>query len=1029
MIKKEFHDYFKGVKSKFSSGTEFTPRTDLENLLNIVKPSKDIKIIQEPRKEDGIKGRPDFKVEINGLTVGYIETKAIDIPLDDIIEKRLRRDSEQLEKYLKVIPNLILTNYKEFILFRNGVPVDRGLLFYPATDKKLDINNVPKISKILDTFFSVTPESITSAKKLSHLLADRTRLFKEFLGDFIENGEDNDFKLKLVGAGGLHDVIKETLIEELSLHDFIDAYVQTITYGLFLAELNSKNKITEENASRSIPKSMGILKELFKTIDIEDIPDSIDWIIEEIIDILNLVDQEKIKSNLAFSKLYQDEDPYVYFYENFLGAYDKKNRKAKGVYYTPIPVVKFIIESIDYLIRQNFNKEGLKGDNVKVLDFATGTGTFLLEAFIKALENTDEGMKQGLIRERLLKNFYGFEYLIPPYTIAHLKLSQYLKDEGYPLQDDERLKIYLTDTLDNSKHEGISFFQKITKEGHDANQIKLQENVLVLMGNPPYSNFSSGDEKEGQQWIKDLLDDYKKGLNEKKINIDDDYIKFLRYAQWKVEQNGYGIVGIITNNSYLDGITHKIMRKSILETFDQIYILNLHGNKLKEEPDDNVFDIMVGVSIVLFIKLPKKSENPTINYYSTMDNGLMDRELKYGFLLANDVSSLTWEKLNPIEPNYWFVNKDLKGEVDYIKYPKITEIFNINGSGIQTDRNDLFIGYDKNEISGRIKKLLSGDYDEDFTNKYRVINSSSYPLLDRIKNKVFDENSIEKILYRPFDTRLIYYQIGITSRPGKKIMKHFIKNPNIGLVFTRQIISNEWKHVFVTDKIVDREIISTKTRERGYLAPLYLINEDQKSQSQTSFLESKEYFDQYKNLDFRPNFQKGFIKYIYTKYETIPSPEDIFGYIYAILHSETYREKYKEFLKTDFPRIPFIDNLDQFKELSRLGNELIEVHLLRKDFVDSDLACYIVDGNDIIDKIKYDDKNFRLFINQDQYFENVPENVWNIEIGGYKVIYKWLKYRRGRNLSFGDINHFQKVVRSLSDTILIMNKIDQIITF
>jgi len=310
---------------------------------------------------------------------------------------------------------------------------------------------------------------------------------------------------------------------------------------------------------------MGILRDLFKTIDIEDIPDNIDWIIEEIIDILNRVNRENIKNNLSFSKIYDYEDPYVYFYENFLGDYDKKKRKSKGVYYTSIPVVKFIVDSIDYLIHQNFNSEGLKGYNVKVLDFATGTGTFLLEAFMKALENIDEGMKQGFISERLLKNFYGFEYLIAPYTIAHLKLSQYLKENGYSLKSDERLKIYLTDTLDNSAHHGISYFQKMTQEGEDANKIKLEENVLVLMGNPPYSSES----KNNKEWILKLSETYKKGLNEKNIKpLNDDYIKFIRYAHWKIEKQGKGIVGIMSNNSYLDGIVHKLMRKELLNTFD-----------------------------------------------------------------------------------------------------------------------------------------------------------------------------------------------------------------------------------------------------------------------------------------------------------------------------------------------------------------------------------------------------------------------------------------------------------------------------
>ena len=959
MTKNDFQDYFKGVKGKFSTGTEFTPRTDLENLLNNTKPSKKIKIIQEPSKEDGIKGRPDFKVEINGVTIGYIETKAINIPLDDIIEKKLKRDSEQLKKYLKVIPNLILTNYNEFILFRNGEPVDRGLLFYP-TDKKLDLNNVPKVSKILDTFFSVTPERITTAKKLSHLLANRTRLFKEFLDDLIESGEDNDFKSRLVGTGGLHDVIKETLIEDLSLHDFIDAYVQTITYGLFLAEINSQDEITEENASRSIPNSMGILKELFKTIDIEDIPDSIDWIIEEIIDILNLVDHEKINNNLSFSKLYQDEDPYVYFYENFLAAYDKKNRKAKGVYYTPIPVVKFIVESIDYLISQNFNEEGLKGEDVKILDFATGTGTFLLESFMKALENTDDGVKKSLIRERLLKNFYGFEYLMAPYTIAHLKLSQYLKENGYPLEDNERLKIYLTDTLDNSKHEGLSYFQKITKEGKDANQIKLEENVLVLMGNPPY-NVSS---KNKKKWILKLSETYKKGLDEKNIQpLNDDYIKFIRYAHWKIEKNGKGIVGIISNNSYIDGLIHRVMRKELLKTFDQIYILNLHGNKLKGDPDENVFDIMAGVNIALFVKLEKPLKEKEVYYYSTLDKGITDRELKYGFLLANNVSDVDWNQIKPKNPDYWFIEKDLHLESEYNNGWALTDIFKDYNSGIQTGKDKLFIGYSQPDLEKRMKQLLSGKFNEEFKEEYGVPEEGKDISIKKINKLEFKSDKIIKTLYRPFDMRWIYYDPIVISRARYNIMQSFLENENLGLISVRQFIENKtFNHAFITNNIVDRRI-TLSNRGAGYLFPLYQGKKLEVEKHKTFVSETVQ--NPYQYLNPQPNFTENFTSFVSNKYSNLPTPEEILGYIYAFLYSRTYREKYNGFLKTDFPRIPFVDEWDNFVELSRLGSELIDVHLLKKAYVNSEFASYPIDGDNVIDKIKYDKKSNKLYINKD----------------------------------------------------------------
>lgn len=1020
-----YKKYFKGVMGKSSQGTEFTLRTDIENLLNAVKPSKNIIVIQEPAKDKDIKGRPDFKVEKSGLTIGYIETKKIDTNLDDILDNNLKRDYEQLQNYLKIIPNLILTNYKEFILFRKGKPVDRGVLFYSSIDKSLNENNILKISKIFETFFSVSPKRITNPEKLSHMLAERTSLFRDFLEEFIENETTNDFKMRLVGKGGLHDVIKETLIEDLSLSDFIDAYVQTITYGLFLAEISSKDSITENNAGNFIPETLGIVRDLFKTIDIEDIPDSIDWIIEEIIDILNRIDRDKLKNKLSFSKLYDYEDPYVYFYENFLGDYDNKKRKSKGVYYTPIPVVRFIVESIDYLIRKNFDSNGLKGSKVNVLDFATGTGTFLLETFKKALEGTDEGMKQSLISERLLKRFYGFEYLIAPYTIAHLKLSQFFKESGNPLKDDERLKIYLTDTLDNAQHEGISYFQKMSKEGEEANKIKLKDDILIVMGNPPYSNYSTGEKKQGRQWIADLLDDYKRGLGEKKINIDDDYIKFLRFAQWKIDQNGHGIVGVITNNSYLDGITHRVMRKSLLDTFDEIYILNLHGNKRRGDPDQNVFDVMVGVSIVLFVKLPEKPEKKEIYYYSTLEKGLMDRELKYGFLLGNDIQSIEWRILKPTKPDYWFIRNDLELKTEYNEFKSLNEIFREYGSGIKTDRDDLFIDFDKNKLIDKIKILLSGMYSKEFIDRYKVKNSSSYKLLEKIKKENFNENNLRLIDYRPFDRRNIYYKRGLTSRPAYNVMKHFIRGSNLGLVSVRQIAENKiFNHVIITENIVDVRM-TLSNRGTCYLYPLKLYLQDEDKKDIQSSLTEETFENPYKNLDPQPNFTPEFIKFISNEYSNIPTPEEILGYIYAVLYSKTYREKYNAFLKTDFPRIPFTDNWDDFYKLSKLGTELIEVHLLNHDYTDSDIASYPVDGEDIVDKIKYDKKTSCVHINKDQYFENVPEEVWNMEIGGYKVLEKWLKYRHGRKLSFDDIHHFQMIVRSLKESLSLMDKVDQ----
>jgi predicted helicase len=1004
MPKNPYQTYWEDIKNKDGGGTEFTYRTYFENLLNEIKPNKDINIIQEPKKDEHIIGRPDFKIERNGLVMGYIETKPLGMNLDEIIDGNTSRESKQLKSYVGVSPNLILTNYNEFILFKNGKPVDRGVLFFPSTDRRLNRSNIFVIERLFNSFFEFSPEMIVSSKKLSSILAERTKKFRDYLKDLLENEEKNEYKDRL---GGLKKVLEDTLIENLSQDDFIDAYAQTITYGLFLAEINSKEKISEEDAYRYIPKSMGILRELFKTTDIEDIPDSIDWILEEIIDVLNRINRKKLKNDLSFSQIYDYEDPYVYFYENFLRDYNKHISIKRGVFYTPIPVVNFIVKSINNLIKENFSSDGLKSEDIKVLDFATGTGTFLLQALDIVLENTDEGMKGTLIHERLIKNYYGFEYLMAPYTIAHLKLSQYLEELGYPLNDEERFKIYLTDTLDRSEHKGLDYFTKLTNEGREANTIKTKEDILVMMGNPPYNSKS----KNNKEWILKLIETYKKGLNEKNIQpLNNDYIKFIRYAHWKIEQNGKGIIGIITSNSYLDGLVHRVMRKELLKTFDKLYILNLHGNKRKKEPDENVFDIQEGVSIVLFLKLSESLDEKEVYYYSTLQNTLITREIKYGVLLANDVTSLDWIKLKPSEPDYWFTPKDMSLEEEYHKGFKLTEIFKLYKSGIQSGRDNLFIDYNKAKLKERIETLLSNSYEQDFVDKYDIKNSGGYPLLNRINKSTFNSKNILPLLYRPFDNRYLYYDEKLVRRNSFEIMENFF-NKNIGLVSVRQFVEDKiFNHIFVSDKITDIRI-TTSNRGTGYIFPLFSY----KCGSEIPIT----------------NFTMKFTKFLTKTYSKPPIPPIVvFSYIYAILHSSNYRERYNEFLKTDFPIIPFTKDIKRFKLLAKLGRVLINAHLLNQDYSDSELAIFPIAGDNLVNKIEYDEHTFRLYVNKEQYFENVPEEVWDMEICGYQVIKKWLQYRKkdGIKLSFKDITHLQKVVRALNETISVKDHINQVFT-
>lgn len=1057
MIEDSFKEYFKDLKSMAIAGTEFTPRTKLENILNEIKDDQFIKIIQEPPKEEGIDGRPDFKVEKEGLVIGYIETKRIGTNLEEIINPKDRtlRDSKQLQKYLKVIPNFILTNYTEFILFKKGEVVDRRLLFYP-TDKSLDPFNIQKVNELIKSFFLVSPQVITHPKQLSNLLAERTRVFKEFLIELLENNDETNFKSRI--KEGLYPVFKETLIDDLNLDEFIDAYVQTITYGLFLAELSSKKDLTGLSASDLIPESMGILRELFNTIEIKDIPDSINWIIEEIINILNHVDKEKLNNNLSFDKIYNYEDPYVYFYENFLSEYDSKKRVAKGVYYTPIPIVKFIINSIDFILHNDFQVDWFTHTNIKTLDFATGTGTFLLESFDKALSNSDPGKRQSMIKEHLLKNFYGFEYLIAPYTIAHLKLSQFLSEKGYNLNKNERLQIYLTDTLDGEQHEENpilnNLFPKISNEGSIAHKLKIKEDVLVVMGNPPYNSES----KNNKKFIKELMKPYKKVNEKNKKPLNDDYIKFIRYAHWKINKKNKGIIGIISNNSFIYGPTHRTMRKEIFNTFDKIYILNLHGDMKKDKNDKNVFEIKQGVCITFLIKLPEGINQKEVYYYSTFENQLLTREGKYSLLMQNTIKDLNWQKIVPKEPFYYFTNQSNNLYDKYCNGIGLEKIFKPNKfmAGIVTGRDPLTIHYNIESLKGVIEDLIDFKT-ENIRKKYELSDDTRDWVLKDVKQNINEDiqnllnkeikssknlteedwniimsRRFKKVLYRPFDYRFTYYMKKskkFLQYPRYEIMKDFIgedKKSNIGLVFIRNFPEDKlFSHAFITDQITDKHICGGT----AYVAPLNLYEKlsDEDKTNQIKFNERTKLKNPYKNRYPYPNFRDEFINFISIKYNSKPEPEEIINYIYAILYSNIYRKRYNEFLKTEYPKIYFTPDFEKFNIISKLGSELIKIHKLEKNFENSSIAKFVGDGEDIVTKIKYDSELQVLFINDCQYFENITPNIWKLEIGGYEVLKRWLNYRKGRKLSFTEITHFQNISNALNETLEIVNKIDNII--
>jgi len=660
------------------------------------------------------------------------------------------------------------------------------------------------------------------------------------------------------------------------------------------------------------------------------------------------------------------------------------------------------------------------------IDPATGTGTFLAEIVKQIYKQFEgqEGIWSNYIEEHLIPRLNGFEILMAPYTMCHLKLESLLRDTGYHPKDEKkqkRLQVYLTNSLEEAHPDsGTLFASWLSRESIEANYIKKETPVMVVLGNPPYSVSSSN---KGE-WIQNLIADYKKDLHEKKINLDDDYIKFIRYGQYYIDKNGGGILAYISNNSFIDGITHRQMRKCLLESFDKIYILDLHGSTKRKETcpdgskDDNVFDIQQGVSVNLFIKTGKKKRNELGQVFHSELHG--KREDKYKLLWENSVQTANYQELKAVEPNFFYVPKDFSDEKSYKDNFSLDNFFIAVNNGIQTDRDSLFIDENKSNLENQIRNLLSGNTPKEFIEKFRVVNSSSFKILERIKLKSFDPSFVKPILYRPFDTRYIYYDPNIVSRPAQKVMKHMLKE-NYSLLSCRQQSTFDFQHLLLTKNLSERCTISLQTKETGYVFPLYLYpDEDSVVKNRTPNLKMEIVNQIADNIGLQFIPEKEVTKGTF-------APIDILDYIYAVLHSPTYREKYKEFLKIDFPRVPYPENTETFWQLIKLGAELRQIHLLEIPIVDHFMTKFPIGGNNQVKKVAFD--SGKVWINDTQFFDCVPEIAWNFYIGGYQPAQKWLKDRKGRELNFDDICHYQKIIVALFETDRIMKEIDKVVSF
>lgn len=996
---------------------------------------KKIDVTTIPKKTEA--GNPDFRIwDGKSKIIGYIEAKHPDIKSLDEIEK-----SEQVQRYLEAFPNFILTNFLEFRLYRNGSLWDKPISISSydiSKTKNIVAKNTEDLINLLDLFISFSTPSINSNKELAEILAYKAGLMRDFVvfPKVIEN-KDNYFYW-------LYDSFKNNLIEDLKEEAFADLFSQTFTYGLFISKYYFE---TQENKDSTLPfttttaydfiqKSFGLLREIFKVISTQDMPKELRIITDDVVDILNSTNTSKL---LNLEEKSGKKDPVFHLYETFLARYDKEKKKKLGIYYTPPEVVSFIIRSVNELLKDKnlfgapygLASTNINGNPITLLDPAVGTGTFLVNAIqlaideIKSNISTSSSYINDFIKNHILKDFYAFEILMAPYVVSHLKVLFTLTNEGYKFSDSDTLNIYLTNTLKFHQKQVKGFpglFEKIlVSEQQNAYEVKNKTPILIVVGNPPYS-VSSQNKIEADTEFGKFYETYKENVRKEEKNIQplsDDYIKFLAFSHYKINKTGEGIVAMITNNSFLDGIIHRDMRKKLLDDFDLIYILNLHGDIKRAKgdkniKDENVFDITQGVSINIFVKTDNKKAGKKI-FYSEL---IGPRNDKYDILKSKNVNSIDWCELNPEKPYYFFTNKDFKNEETYSKATPFKEIFQINSSGIKTHRDHFVLDNNISDLENRIKNFITSDPNPKYLeDKFGIKDNPQWKILEAKRKLVeegFENELIREYYYHPFDKRFIYYSKFLVDRPREKVLTNFLKE-NLGIILMRKTVkSSEWKHVLVSDSLVDINFYGFQS----YIFPLYVYNTDNKKVQNETLLKEE--------INRTSNIKKEVINELLARYKQPIGPEDIFNYIYAVLYSNIYRGKYNEFLKIDFPKIPFTSDFNLFSMLSSLGSKLIDIHILKSDVINKTNSKFEGDGDGYIKYVKYDKENKRIYINETQYFTNIEPEIYNYYIGSYQVLNKWLKDRKGDFLYSAKINHFIKVIKAIEETIKVQKEIDKL---
>ena len=1084
-MKKEITAYVRDIVAEHNAGetSEHSYRPHLVNFFNSVL-KKGVRVTNEPKQRAGKK--PDMNFRRKGIPFGHLEAKDVHIDLNTA-EK-----IQQIKDYLEKFPNLILTNQLEFRLYRDKKEIQRVEIAKLVGGKiRVLPENYETLANLVN-LFEKHEGFISSANDLAEFMANMAIALKDKIRRALEEDKDKDEDGANENFADQMKIFEKYLIHDLSDDAFADMYAQTLVYGMLAARMYdiSGKSFTRQSARELIPKSNPFLRNFFDYIAGSRLDERIIPLVDELAEMFSAADVRNLMTQVEEAdQSNKKSDPFIHFYETFLKAYDPKLRQIRGVYYTPDSVVDFIVRAVDDILEQDFGlKGGLaykekfwhkreiyldeKGEEVdvdadvkkervekkeyihrvQILDPATGTGTFLAAIVEHIRKKSFSAEKKGkwhsYVKDSLILRLHGFEYLMAPYAIAHAKLRMVLREKGgiREAQENERLQIFLTNSLEDHSKAVAEFNlgKWLTYEAKEADKVKKDKPIMVIIGNPPYKGESANKGK----WIVNLIRPYKlePGSTEKfetKLKertskwINDDYVKFIRLGEHYIERSGEGVLAYISNHSFLDNPTFRGMRWHLLRTFDKIYVLDLHGNTNKKEKapdgskDENVFDIRQGVSINIFIKTGKKGKNKLAKVHHA--DFYRTREEKHQRLIKNTLESISWEEIFPISPFYFFAPKNMSGVETYENGFLITELFTENKSGITTMGDSFIVADSKQDLYRRIQDLLETDWTEqELKAEYKLGKKyAKWVLQKKRNNKIkLDKNKIIPIAYRLFDTKWTAYDKGLLWRMMDETMRHLVVGENFGIVLCRQFkAGNEYCHVFMTDKLIESSLISNKTSETGYCFPLYRYE----------IPKDKDLFDNGEKVvksakrkhNLKAELVNDIAEKIGLKFTPEPnndskcfSPYDLLDYIYAVLHSPAYREKYVDFLKYDFPRVPYPKDAKTFRALANLGSKLRKLHLMKE--VPKSKVGYPQEGSDKVEKINFDPKDGgKVFINSKQHFTNVPKNAWEFRIGGYQPAQKWLKDRKGRCLDLDDAEHYEKIIAVLIETDRLMQEIDK----